>query len=110
MDEKPTPQSEAQQQAKLRSVRLALAFQTVFGQPGRRTVAQESVLAYLEEGIDDDNTNSFGFNQARDGLAIVAAGIHRDGAKSILRIIKRQLSKAAEVRNEKPKPAVKVKR
>lgn len=55
----------------------------------------------------DDNHNSYEFAGHRDGISIIAAGIHRDGAKSLVRIIDRQLKIAAVVREEKTKPKAK---
>lgn len=101
---KPEP-TEGQQQARARAQQLANAFQAVFGQPRKRTAEQQRVLDHLATCAGDD-CNAYQFNQARDGVALIAAGLHRDGAKSILRVIERQLLIASNVKPakaEKPK-------
>lgn len=95
------PKSDAVQQARAKAQRLAGAFEAVFGQPRKRSAAQDLVLSHFEVCAGDDS-NSYRFNEARDGISLIAAGIHRDGAKSILRVIERQLSIAANVRVAKP--------
>ena len=40
-------------------------------------------------------------------LALIAAGIHRDGAKSLLKVIYRQLELSQKVREPKPQPITK---
>jgi|GEM_PF-6186410 hypothetical protein len=76
------------------ALRRAEDFETVFGQAKRRTPSQARVWEYLE-AVAGDAENSYQFNTAKDGLAIIAAGIHRDGAKSLLQIIRLQLRNAA---------------
>jgi hypothetical protein len=101
-EEKP---SEALQESRLRQALLANAFAQVFGQGTRRSQAQTLVLGHLAVCAGDDG-NSYRFGDAKDGLALVAAGIHRDGARSILRVIERQVELAAKVAKpslEKPK-------
>lgn len=98
MDEKTPPPSEAQQQAEVRRQSRAADFKAVFGVGANRTEAQARVLSYLES-FGSDETNSFNFKGREDGLSIIAAGIHLDGAKSVLRVIHRNLSYA-----ETPKP------
>lgn len=94
-------------EARLRAQRLAADFEAVFGQEKRRSLAQRSVLGHLAACAGDD-ANSYRFNEAKDGVALIAAGLHRDGAKSLLRIIDRQLSIAANAAKPKPeKPKVK---
>ena len=88
-------------QAKLRAQELAAAFEACFGQPRTRTPAQVRVLEHLAACAGEEQ-NSYRFNDAKDGIALIAAGIHRDGAKSMLLIIERQLSIAAQA--EKPRP------
>ena len=103
MSEQPAEQlNEVQQQARAKAQRLASAFAQVFGQPRGRTDAQKRVLEHLAACAGDDG-NSYRFNEAKDGLALIGAGIHRDGARSILRIIERQLGIAASVREPKAK-------
>ena len=93
--------SDALREAKLRAQMLAADFETVFGHESKRTSAQKNVLDHLGVCAGEDS-NSYRFNEARDGVALIAAGIHRDGAKSILKVIERQLSLA---RNRKPEKA-----
>ena len=99
IDEDKRP-SDAVAQAKARTQRIANAFVAVFGKGDGRSAEQKLVLEHLETCAGDDG-NSYRFNDARDGVALIAAGIHRDGARSILRIIERQCSLA-----EKPDKSV----
>lgn len=94
------PPSEAVQQARAKAHRLSVAFQAVFGQGARRTAQQKLVLEHLSVCAGDDQ-NAYRFNEARDGVALIAAGLHRDGAKSILRVIERQLAIAGSTREVK---------
>lgn len=103
MSEPKPQQSEAVLQAQARATRLAAAFAEVFGQPKSRTPAQQSVLAHLALCAGDDG-NSYRFHEARDGLALVAAGIHRDGAKSLILVINRQVEIASRVREPRKAP------
>ena len=89
--------TDAAQQARAKAVQLANAFESVFGQPKLRTAAQKLVLEHLELTAGEDG-NSYRFNEARDGIALIAAGIHRDGAKSQLKVIHRQIQIAAKFR------------
>lgn len=96
--------NEAALQAKARQQRLAAAFADVFGLERQRSLAQKSVIEHLAVCASDES-NSYRFNEAGDGIAMIAAGIHRDGARSMLRIIERQLSIAANAaKPEKAKP------
>ena len=97
----PGQPSDAVQQARAKAERLASAFEHVFGSLARRSEDQQIVLSHLATCAGDD-ANSYRFNEARDGLALIAAGIHRDGARSILRIIERQVEIAAKKRDAKP--------
>lgn len=92
--------TDAIRDAKFRAQQLAKDFESVFGQPPKRTAPQKNVLEHLALCASDD-ANSYRFHEAKDGIALVAAGIHRDGAKTIIRIIDRQLSIAANA--AKPK-------
>lgn len=95
----------AVQQSEIEQRALASDFAAVFGQPRTRSPAQSRVLAHLAKHASDER-NSYDFNSAKDGITLIAAGIHRDGAKSVLRVIDRHLSIAANVRPakaEKPK-------
>ena len=103
------PPSEALKASRLRAQQLANAFEAVFGQPKKRSESQKMVLEHLTICAGDDG-NSYRFNEAKDGLALIAAGIHRDGARSQLRIIDRQLSQAITLKASKPKETAKVKR
>lgn len=100
----PNENNEALQLARLKAHRLASCFEVVFGQPKKRTPEQTTVIEHLGMCAGDDQ-NSYRFHEARDGLAMVAAGIHRDGAKSTLRIIERQLQIAANTTTKKKEKA-----
>lgn len=82
--------SEAISQARAKAGELAAAFAEVFGLAKTRTGRQRIVLDHLGTCAGDD-ANSYRFNEGRDGIALIAAGIHRDGAKSLLKVIDRQL-------------------
>lgn len=108
MTNPPSPQADVTEQQKAERMRTALAFLEVFGKEGKRTANQRLVMEHLERGIsEDENTFRFGKNQAVDGISAIAAGIHRDGAQTWIRIIKRQISSAEEATKEKTKPKVK---
>jgi len=92
--------------ARVEHGRIANAFVQVFGMPGYRSEAQSIVLDHLDKCAGDDG-NCFRFGEARDGIAMIAAGIHRDGAQSVLKIIKRQLELSTKVREPKPQPITK---
>lgn len=98
--------NEAVEQAKARAQRTAAAFLAVFGRTGKRSENQTVVLGHLEICAGDSG-NSYRFNEAKDGLALIAAGIHRDGARSILRVIERQVDLAANAPLPAPKPKTK---
>lgn len=89
-------QSDAIAQARAKSLRLANAFVSVFGKGARRSEEQRLVLGHLAACAGDE-TNSYRFNDAKDGVALIAAGIHRDGAKSILLVIERQIQLAEKI-------------
>lgn len=106
MSEPIRPKSEGRDQSEIETQRLAADFAEVLGQPRTRTEAQSRVVAHLAKHASDSG-NSYDFNSPKDGISIIAAGIHRDGAKSVLRVIERQLSIAANVRPAKvAKPKV----
>lgn len=86
-------------------MRLARAFLSLFGSPKKRTSDQRLVVEHLEK-CAGEGQNSYQFNGV-DGVAIIAAGIHRDGAKALLLVISRQISHAETAEIEKPKPTVK---
>ncbi len=102
MDKTPPP-SDAQLQAEATKRSRANDFKKTFGFGPSRTEEQARTLAYLESCADEEK-NSYEFNSPKDGLSLIAAGIHRDGAKSILRIIHRNLSYADQ---QAPTPKVK---
>lgn len=108
-DAKPPLATDATQIAKLRAQQLADDFEAVFAQPHRRSESQLRVLAHLALCAGDDG-NSYKFNTASDGIALVAAGIHRDGARSLLRVIDLHLAKAREFHTNAPKAKAQVKR
>jgi hypothetical protein len=92
--------------AKIEQGQTANAFAQIFGLSGMRSEAQSRVIAHLEKCAGDDG-NSFRFGDAKDGIALIAAGIHRDGAKSLLKVIYRQLELSQKVREPKPQPITK---
>lgn len=99
------PESEAAKQRQAKADRLHRSFAEVFGQPRNRSTSQKLVLEHLSVCAGDDG-NDYRFGDAKDGIALIAAGVHRDGARSLLRVIERQLELAAEAsRPKKPKPA-----
>ena len=105
INEEDATKTEALVQAQARTQRVAIAFAEVFGHEQSRSDSQRRVLEHLEVCAGDD-ANSYRFQEARDGVALIAAGIHRDGARSILRIIERQLviaSRVGETKKSKPK-------
>jgi hypothetical protein len=77
------------------ALRRAEDFESVFGQEKRRTPVQARVWAHLEV-MACDAENSYQFGKAGDGISIIAAGLHRDGAKSLLQVIRLQLRNAAK--------------
>lgn len=95
------PPSEALIQARLKKQRLANAYEVVFGQERRRSAEQKMVFADLSIGIGEDD-ETYKFQGHRDGIAIIASGLRRDGAQSIIRLIRIRLKDAGEP-VEKPK-------
>lgn len=96
-----TPPSEAVIQARLKKQRLASAYEEIFGQERKRTAAQKLVWEDLSLGVDENN-ETYKFQGNRDGIAIIASGLRRDGAQSIIRLIRIRLNQALE-KDEKPK-------
>ena len=99
------------EQPRAERARLAGWYEEVFGQPRKRTDAQEGVLSHLaahsgdEEGREENN---FRFRSGWDGLSSALAAAQMDGAKSVLRLIKQQLHIAANPpRAPKPKAVTK---
>ena len=108
MNENASPQAnEAQEQARAEKAFTARCFLEVFGSPQRRTEAQKRVLEYLAKGNDPEEDNAYLFD-GKDGLGIIAAGIHRDGAQSLLRMITRQVRRAETITSVQQKPKSKV--
>ncbi len=86
---------------------MAEAYEAVFGQEKKRSEAQKMVLADLMIGCDESINSSYRFEPgALDGIAIIAQGLHRDGAKAILRLINTRLSEAVTLRKTPKQPAV----
>ena len=104
LDEK----KESLELARAKADRLANAFKDVFGLDSKhRSESQALVLAHLEVCSGGDG-NDFRFTEGRDGVAIAIAGFQLDGARSILRVIDRQLKIASNVRTaRKDKPVAK---
>lgn len=96
-------------EAAARARQTADDFAAVFGVAGKRSEQQTRVLEYLRT-FTGDSSNAFQFAAGGDGIAQIAAGIHRDGAQSNFRIIERQCSIAQRNKTEPPKTAVKVKK
>lgn len=88
--------SDAIAQARAKALRLANAFVAVFGKGARRSEEQRLVLGHLATCAGDEQ-NAYRFNESRDGVSLIAAGIHRDGAQSILRVIERQIQLAEKI-------------
>jgi hypothetical protein len=99
---------DAAREAKLKVTaarRKALAFQEVFGQPGRRSAASKIVIQHLRDCC------GFGkpvFQPDKQGAFDPLRAAHIDGAQTQCLIIDRQLEIARGLENEdKPKPKVK---
>jgi hypothetical protein len=95
-DRPPTGPAETAAIAKAEGQRVANAFLEIFGAGARRSEAARTVLDYLGR-MAGDGENSYRLYEARDGIGAIAAGIHRDGAKSILNIINRQVLLATTI-------------
>jgi len=74
---------------------IALRRADEFGQPKRRTPQQARVWEHLE-ACASDAENSYQLGGPMDGISKIAAGIHRDGAKSLLQVIRLQLRNASK--------------
>lgn len=100
-------ESDAIKEAKLRAQQLHADFEAVFGQPGKRTSAQQNVFEHLAERAGTRG-NTFWFGQHKDGIELLISGIQKTGAALIIEIIERQLFLAANAaKPKKEKPAVK---
>ena len=105
----PSHQKTLEEPAKVSPARkLALAFQSVFGQPGRnaRSADQTLVLNHLREVCC---VNGLIFKADAQGRFDTHAAAQRDGARSMFLIIERNLDFARKVSEaqEKPKPKTK---
>lgn len=89
----PATPPEAVQQARLAKQRLCNAYKELFGVEGQRTEAQRLVYDDLNLGIGEDD-ETYRFQDKRDGIAIIASGLRRDGAQSIMRLIRQRLKHA----------------
>ena len=96
---------EQSEQNKAARLRLARAFHAVFGIERKRTENQRLVMDALERHASAGE-NAYKF-AGGDGVAIIASGIHRDGAQSVMRFIGRKIEFAEQATNEKPKSKVK---
>lgn len=101
----PAPPPDAQQQARLAKQRLCNAYKEVFGLDTTRTDAQRLVYDDLNLGIGEDD-ETYRFQDKRDGIAIIASGLRRDGAQSIMRLIRQRLKHAEVEPNPKTKKVV----
>ena len=104
----PLPGTEVPKPSEAR--RLHLAFQSVFGQPGKasRTSDQRLVLKHLQK-VGCLGAPIFVANPAGQMDPVAAA--HRDGARTVILIIERQLELARQSpEGDEPKKKPKVKR
>lgn len=106
MSETPPLPAAAEEPTVSQARRLALAFQSVFGQPIRRSADQRLVIAHLRLMCGRDSAI---FQQNKIGDYDPLRAAHTDGAQTQFLIIKRQLEKARKFA-EKEKVNVKVKR
>lgn len=102
----PLPLPQATEQAPSQARRTALAFQSVFGQPIRRSADQRIVIEFLREACGRDRPI---FQQDKVGNFDPLRAAHIDGAQTQYLIIKRQLTRARRLL-EADKPKVKVKK
>lgn len=98
--------SDALTASRIKAEKLAHAFVVVFGQEKTRSAEQKAVWTHLST-LAGEEGNDFQFVPGRDGWNTALAAAHIDGAKSQLRIVKRQLKFATTVRDIKPKPVTK---
>jgi len=78
--------------------RLALAFQSVFGQPGRRSSDQKLVLEHIRKCAGQDTPI---FLCDKEGRFDPIRAAHIDGARTQYLIIERQLELARKSENKK---------
>lgn len=96
----PPGESDAIKESRAKAERLAAAFAEVFCAGSRRTASQRLVLDHLGKCAGDEG-NSYKFGDSGDGISKIAAGIHRDGARSILRVIDFQIDKHSKLKQPK---------
>jgi hypothetical protein len=99
----PLPLSEAKEQSQAKALRLAGSFAEVVGQPRGRTDAQKRFLEHLESFAGEECNNFVFTRDNGDGIKIALAAAQRDGAKSVLREIEKQLAIAARGQNPGPR-------
>lgn len=104
----PTPQraAEAVVEQEAKNKRRATAFLNLFGREGKRGEDQKIVLEHLRI-CGGGGANAFQFSATADGASIALSAAHRDGAKSLLRIIHRQISLAVVPSREVAKTKIK---
>jgi hypothetical protein len=81
--------------------RLALAFQSVFGQQARRSSDQRLVLEHIRKCSGHDGPI---FQTDKEGRFDPIRAAHLDGARTQFLIIERQLEIARRPTDSKPKP------
>lgn len=92
--------ADATRQTQAKAARLAQAFSDVFGaKETTRSASQRLVIEHLKY-VAYDNESAYRFNEAKDGISLIAAGIHRDGAQHILRVIEKQLVRSTNAGKE----------
>lgn len=100
----PIPKEEEKpNEALVKAKRLAVAFQTVFGQPGKRGEDQKLVWDALEVRACFRKP-IFSFNT--EGMTDPLTSAHRDGARTLFLSIERELEHARKT-DKKPKPVIK---
>lgn len=99
------PQDKIQLEAQNKALRLAKAFESVFGQAARRSSDQSLVLDHLRKSCGRDFPV---FQQDKIGNFDPLRAAHIDGAQTQFLIIKRQLALAGSLGGERK--AVKVKK
>lgn len=97
------PKEEPPNEAIVKAKRLAVAFQAVFGQPGRRSEDQNLVWDALEVRACYKKP-IFSFNT--EGVTDPLTAAHRDGARTLLLNVERELEHARKT-EKKTKPKIK---
>lgn len=83
----------AQQKARLAAAQLAEDFRECFGIGRSRSRGQKAVLDHLKKCAGGSGS-AYRPDGSHDGISIVVAGIHRDGARSVLEVIDFQLERS----------------